>query len=573
MKKNLHYRGFVFGKRSLVLLLVAIAVVAGCSSGGTNPPNPDRTSGAEPNASPGQASGETASDAEQAEAVPSKYDPPIVLTTVKEGFGTLEYGEGEEMNNNRWYRYIKEQLGIEMNALWEVPSDQLEQKTNLMIATGEIPDIFLATPSQYVQLIRAGLVEDLTEVYERHATDNVKEIFELSGPEVLDSAIYDGRLMGIPWSGIQKESSPVLWIREDWLANLDLSAPASMGDLYAIAAAFTHEDPDGNGQADTYGLPLDKDLNLLNGFFNAHHAYKGIWIQDGSGGLVYGSVQPEVRTVLAKLRDVFRDGQIDKEFGVKAEVKVQESIGQNKLGIYMTNMTGSYVLAAMTPDIRWTPLSIPSIDEHPVRIQHPVDINYGYWVVKKGTEHPEAIMKLLDLWVEIFYKNTKDDIRTTMVTDGVVAYQLQFPVKIYKPYKNIETAHAISPLLKSEQPATAEQLEALTPEQRTFYRDIMKFYEGDESMWRFAVRNGPGGSGDVITGYRDNGQFLSDQFTTVPTPTMVQKQAILKKMEHEMMTKIIAGGPIELFDQFVEEWHQLGGEQMTREVNDWYSNK
>jgi putative aldouronate transport system substrate-binding protein len=36
-----------------------------------------------------------------------------------------------------------------------------------------------------------------------------------------------------------------------------------------------------------------------------------------------------------------------------------------------------------------------------------------------------------------------------------------------------------------------------------------------------------------------------------------------------MVTKIIMGDSIDLFDQFVKEWYQLGGAEIVKEVNMW----
>lgn len=41
-------------------------------------------------------------------------------------------------------------------------------------------------------------------------------------------------------------------------------------------------------------------------------------------------------------------------------------------------------------------------------------------------------------------------------------------------------------------------------------------------------------------------------------------------MQNEVFVKIILGESIDTFDQFVEDWKKLGGDQITQEVNEWY---
>lgn len=556
----------VYGLAAISIMLAGTSL-AGCS--GSNEP----AGSAKPSAAAASGSPSGSPSVKPDEKKNAKYDPPIEVTMVNQSYGAISFAEGEDMNNNRWRTYIKDNYGITVKTLWDAPGDQIEQKTNLMIATGDIPDIFLVTPTQLVQLNRAGLIEDLTDVYKNSAPQNVKDVVEQAGKEVLEAATIKGRLMALPFTGFQKETVPVVWIRNDWMKKLNLPEPKTMDDLLAISKAFTENDPDGNGKADTFGLPLDKDLGFLGTMFNGYHAYKDIWIKDPSGKLVFGSVQPEVKTVLAKMQELYKNGQIDKEFGVKDAVKINENIGQNLLGIYFGSMTGGYSLSDLTPGVQWTPYPIPSIDGKPTLLQHALNINYGFWVVKKGMKHPEALYKLADVWLKLFYENKDDDIYVKYNSDQKTGFFTQAPVLIYKSFKNMEISTHLEPLLKSDKPATAEELSKLTPEERLNYSNIQKYKQGDQSFWKYASRNGIGGAGDIIRDYVKNNQFMPDQFIGVPTPTMVQKEAILAKMQNEMMTKVIMGSPLEQFDQFVAEWNKLGGEQITKEVNDWYKSK
>ena len=63
-----------------------------------------------------------------------------------------------------------------------------------------------------------------------------------------------------------------------------------------------------------------------------------------------------------------------------------------------------------------------------------------------------------------------------------------------------------------------------------------------------------------------------NKFCTSDTPAMIEKKAYLDKLELECFTNIIMGTkPIEAFDQFVTEWLDNGGSEITAEVNDWYA--
>ncbi|MNP53403.1 hypothetical protein D3C76_1478770 [compost metagenome] len=51
---------------------------------------------------------------------------------------------------------------------------------------------------------------------------------------------------------------------------------------------------------------------------------------------------------------------------------------------------------------------------------------------------------------------------------------------------------------------------------------------------------------------------------------MVDRQIILRDLQLEAYMNIILGRSIDEFDQFVENWRKLGGDQITSEVNAWF---
>ncbi|MEF3305855.1 extracellular solute-binding protein [Paenibacillus sp. GYB003] len=503
-----------------------------------------------------------------------KYDPPVALSTVGTTLPAPVYPQGDDRNDNAWTRHLRDNLGIVVDKWWETAPGQLEQKTNLMIASGSIPNFFIATPRQLVLLERADLIEDLTDVYPRHASANVRGVIEEAGPEVLEAAKIDGKLMGIPFTGVAKESVPVLWIREDWRNKLNLPKPKTMDDMLAIAEAFAKRDPDGNGRHDTYGLALDKSLSMGIGLLNGYRAYKGIWIAEPDGRLAYGSVRPEMKQALGKLQEMYRSGLIDPDFGTKEGTKVYESIGAGQIGMAYGSISGN-TLYAQTPDSRWFAYPAPSADGAPTRVQHGLNLNIGFWVVRKGTPHPEAVLRMADEFVKTFYLNTDDAVYKQFNFDieHKTSIWHQAPVKLFKSYKNAEISAHLEPFLSAGRTPTAAEKARLTPEEREKYALIQDYLTGKSADWSVIARNGLHGGGTVILDYVKNGQLLADRFYGSPTKTMVRKQASLAKLEEDVMKRIILGAPLDEFDQFAEDWKRLGGDEITAEVNEWAGSR
>ncbi|MNW12184.1 hypothetical protein D3C71_2098060 [compost metagenome] len=54
---------------------------------------------------------------------------------------------------------------------------------------------------------------------------------------------------------------------------------------------------------------------------------------------------------------------------------------------------------------------------------------------------------------------------------------------------------------------------------------------------------------------------------------MKQKNELLNKLLNQTYSKIIYGqSPIDDFDKMVENWKKSGGDQITKEVNEWYQS-
>jgi putative aldouronate transport system substrate-binding protein len=550
--------------RIVLLLLAAMLMLASCGPRSSN-----------------TASNATATAAPEVDpyaglnlVVPPPYNPPIEMTSVTTINATVKFLEGNDIYNNIWTRTYEDVLGIKLQYKWVVDGSMYAQKLGLSINSGDIPDMFVVNPAQLVLYHEADLLADLTSVYEAEASANTRDIMT-QDPVSLKSARIDGKLWGIPLTDASVTYASVLWIRQDWMNKLGISSPKNMADVLEISRRFTQEDPDGNGVNDTIGLALDKDLfgaiASLAGFFNGYHAYPGIWFER-DGGLVNGSVQPEMRAALLALQKMYADGQIDKEFGVKDINKVTETIAQGKCGMEYGVWWNPYhplnLSQANNPDAYWQAFAIPSVDETPARSQYS-SATGAFLVIRKGYEHPEALVRMVNFWTDNIVRSQDDNIRRTFLGDinnpDVVLYKYT-PIVLWEPNANIDNGHLLREALAKHDPS------GLNLDAQWRYRIIQAYFEqGIKEAWVEVATNGPNGAIPILEGVlKDRG--ILNRFYGTPTPTMVEKLPTLQTMEAEMITKIIMGGPIELFDQFVKDWYQMGGTQISEEVNLWAKN-
>ncbi|MCD9022699.1 extracellular solute-binding protein [Cohnella silvisoli] len=553
------------------LCLCLIITVAACSSGDNSAKESDSAISSESKAS--NAEGTAQASAPSNADADSKYDPPVEITAVRGINGNYKFNEGESYDNNVWTQAYEQELGIKLKYKWYVDNTQYEQKIGLDIASNDLPDLFSVNSKDFNNLAENGMIADLTEAYNQYASPLLRSVLE-SDLKSFEALHYNGKLMAIGQPGNLGEQVNVIWIRKDWLDNVGLSAPKTMDDVLQIADAFTTKDPDRNGKNDTFGLALTNQLfgggfADLAGFAYGYHAYPNIWIKDGSGKIVYGNVQPEMKTVLEKLQNMYKQGLIDPEFGVKDGGKLAEMTTAGKIGMeYGAFWNPGWPLGdskKADPKAEWMPYTIVSVDGNPAVGAATVGIS-GFIVANNKFSNPEALIKLANFTLEKGYgKSAETEFSKFMMSeDGKQLFDLAF-MTMAPTSKNIDIMHKVSEAVAKKDGA------GLRGEEKSTFESAMRWLEHkDPANW---VHYNVFGSGDqsamaLIEGYSKNNQIKVNEFYGSPTPTMVDKQATLAKLESEVFTKIIMGGSLNEFDDFVNQWHKLGGDEMTNEVNE-----
>ncbi|MCM3782842.1 extracellular solute-binding protein [Neobacillus mesonae] len=528
--------------------MVLTAALAACSSGG------------------GSTEAETSPAAEQQDAGGplTKYDPPIKLRSTMNETGKETLAQGDSHTDNIWLRGYKDELGIEVTYDWVVADANYNDKMNVTLASGDLPDVLKVSAVQFEQLHEAGMLEDLTEVYDKYASDLVKEFLSAEDGAGLKPVTKDGKIYAMVSFPGSLDSSDMIWIRQDWLKNVGLEAPKSMQDVIEIAEAFTFNDPDGNGKQDTFGIALNKDLPI-NGFLLGYHGYLETWIKDDSGQIVNGTIQPEVKEGLRELQRLYKDGVIDPEFGVKDFAKMIEDVNAGKSGMFFLPQWAPFQVSGMIKNdqnVDWLPYPVQSIDDQPAKTQNHLTLG-GIFAVRKGYEHPEALIKLLNFQAEkMFGESAKTERASYLNGETGLGFQ-NSTVSNLPANKNVQAQDEVEKALESDDTS------GLGLEAKLFYEDILDYRSGNLDKWHMERIFGPESSQGVIKHYRDNELIVMNEFIYAPTKTMNTKSATLDKLRAETFLKIIYGNlPIDEFDNFVANWKKLGGDEITKEVNE-----
>ncbi len=497
------------------------------------------------------------------------YEETVHITYPAVIWDGINYVEGESLTDNFITKTIREKLNVQWDAAFTVPLMDLWAQLNLAMSTNSLPDVFytdnLALASE---LIKNDMVQPLEEYIEQYATDSLKEIMGFNNGVQYKPVTVDGRIYGCPAPEDALNRTPVVFIRTDWMNKLGTPEPETLDDLLEIARAFTFNDPDGNGQNDTWGIPIDQYFGFVGStmytFANPMGAYYRQWVEK-DGKLEWGSVQPEMKQALLKMQQAFKEGLFDPDFYTKTSV--ENDLANGKYGIMLgvfhtpTNLLANHYNKYGAD---WSVYPIPAQENG----KHVTQIDLAsrnYIFVRKGFEHPEALIKTLSLYSEMlngsqaeWYTQQSESEKYKEVSGNFHMYLV--PCQFADPMGNYNMGLRMAEALDNNDASVLK-----TPGERKAWDTIKA---GGALGWQtemYLAKVMP-----VIKNYVDD--FHYSAYFGPPTETETSQGNDLGAYENGIFQMIIAGEEdISAFDLFVEEWYKKGGQQWTDEVNAWYA--
>ena len=494
--------------------------------------------------------------------------------------------DGMSYEDNAYTRFLKDDLNIEVVYDWIASSSDYDEKMNLCIGSGTIPEMMNVNATQYRALLKYDMIQPLDQYFEDYASDKLKGFVESGGEELKKCITNDkGEMMAIPAPSMMVGEMNEMWIRQDWLDNLGLEVPRTWDEMAAVAEAFVTQDPDGNGEDDTIGILGPGNSNHINDIgdnqfgldplFCSFQSYPQYWLQDEDGTVKYGSIQPETRVALEKIQKLYTDKLIDPEMLVRNNC--QEAVLSGKVGIFFGPWWSGYTVgeATLAGEADWrayfTPLSVDG-----KYYTHMPDPTSKYVVVSKSCKNPEAAFKIISYLVANEQQWTDDDI-----TSSEMSCADFYP--LWNGYDNADEIEVSTDTLEkylageitmddvdfSQHKLLKSDMEAVTELKKEPYDDFsLDKWNLDSDL---AKTNLP----RLVSLLVGGAPYVNDKYIPVynaysgQTETMQAKWANLKKMEEETFAKIIMGkADISEFDTFVENWKNQGGDQILKEIND-----
>ena len=567
MRKKKVASKFLFALTVIALLLTSACGQLNGNSGGS-PSKPEQSS----NVTATEPS-DGAKSADPFGPLPEK----TAMSIYKEDAGVpLGLPEGETLTDNKYVKVFGEKLNIDYKfpIVIKAGSDS-DDKKKLMVASNDIPDVMVVNYNLFLQMQKDGMIENLTDAYDTFAAPDLRKVYATDSGKGLNMVTIEGKLYGLPAMSTINDSDPEIWLRKDWLDKLGLQPPKTLDELEVILKAFVTKDPDGNNKNDTIGLAgqqlfanASSQSFSYDGIFNVYNAYVKNWVKDTDGTIKYGSIMPQTKQALEKLHELYAQGLLYKEFPVTKEEQAAQPITAGKCGAFLSPWWAGYFPLADAvkndPSADWRAYLLHDASGNVNAKQDMPVISVA--VLKKGFKYPEALVKTINYQYQSARSdpgvcggdpyagwNTLPDWTTQPVSLGVWRADA-----IMNSYKGVMAA------INGQPKEDTETLKALFKQNAEYWKKGVDWLKQNPDKFAEPYSRVVGCA--PLAAEKTN--LIYSEFYGV-TPSMEKKSANLEKLETESMLRIIVGdNPADSFDEFVKQWNNMGGSQITKEVND-----
>ncbi|ALC85906.1 MULTISPECIES: extracellular solute-binding protein [Bacillaceae] len=433
-----------------------------------------------------------------------------------------------------------------------IPQGDYIEKSSAIVASGSMPDLvgFPGTDTRFYQWAEDGAFLPLDDYLAHYETlGNIPDY-------IYNSFKVDGKIYGIPRYSQPYPVTPV--IRKDWLDKLGLEVPTNYKELEEVAIAFTKDDPDGNGKADTYGVAIGENINP-NFNMGTYWDFNAWYHQNDNGDYIPGVISEGRKELIQFFANIYKEGAMTKDFAVLDWASTNTEFYSGKAGIFVGGVSGmseAYFegLLAANPDAKL--VAIPPFEAPDKSKGFTMGSGYsGILALNAKLAEDEGkiyrALEMIDFGKKYYPRDEKnpqnEDYDFFLGKEGI-GYNMENGAPVQVPtFSSDGLAPSTYFLDNREQVPTDAKIN---------YADDYKLPELKEMT-------------ASLQEMFESNQLYVDPSYGVLSPTNQEKGTDLMQFLINEQSKMIAGQrPISDWDNLVDEYLKKGGEAIIKEVNE-----
>lgn len=260
----------------------------------------------------------------EADAKPGSQALPIVTTptTLKIWHPvTTDITQSvKTLDNSEYYKELEKRTGIHFEFIHPVMGQE-QQSLNLLVSSGELPDIVVTYVGQYSfqggydKAIEDGTIIKVNDLAKKYAPNFLAALNE--DADMKKSAYTDSGNLPQFWSVTSPGQKPFMGvtIRQDWLDDLGLKTPVTYDDWEKVLTAFK-EKKGAVAPMMLYNTGFSSMENFSSGFNFGFST--GAFYQQ-AGKVKYGPLEPGFKEYVTMMNKWYKAGLIDKDFATKKD--------------------------------------------------------------------------------------------------------------------------------------------------------------------------------------------------------------------------------------------------------------
>ncbi len=225
----------------------------------------------------------------------------------------------KDMFTNEFTVKYEERTNVHID--WQlVPQQGLAEKRNLVLASGQYPDVFMAAAisrEDQVQYGEQGVLIPLNDLID-NGTVHLKKVLTDFPDHREDLTSPNGKIyaLGSNRRDIHTKTSQKMWINTRWREKMGLTMPTTTDEYYEALKACRDKDPNGNGKSDEMPLMGYADpggVPSVEGFLMCAFIYDpgGDRLMNVDGKVDVCFDKPEFKEGLTYLRKLYSEKLMD----------------------------------------------------------------------------------------------------------------------------------------------------------------------------------------------------------------------------------------------------------------------
>lgn len=340
--------------------------------------------------------------AKQGDAALNETGLPIAKSPI-----TLRMLAGQSPLHGEWkdkllWKEAEKQTGLHIE--WTlVPQANLEEKKNLLLASGEIPDAFYGggiTAQDMISYGQQGVFLPLNDLIDKYAP-NFKKVAQ-EYPEVLKGITApDGKIYALP----KMSTNPThrlnskLFLNQAWLKETGLPMPSTTDELYAALQAIKAKDASRLPLTGTDIGSIIRTFTGAWGLYNRGASNAYLDYDEKAGAIRFVPTDPKYREVLDYVRRLYAEGLLDQEIFTNSTPILTAKINKGLVGGFPSINT----VPAGQKRTEYAGLPRALKGPHGDQLwsnMTSVLQNQGAFVITNKNAHPEATMRWADYFID-----------------------------------------------------------------------------------------------------------------------------------------------------------------------------